>query len=175
MGSAMKKNAILERWAETLARRGAVTRPCWGRDGGVLRTFDDIEHEAGEWAGRLGRWDAGTVVGMQVGNTPAWPALVLAAMRLGLIPLPLGGHMASEERRCGAGDMRRRGPDVLGNLRGSGKRDEMRAAGSAAGMRIPEADLRDDVAAAGDPVYQPGNWWRIATISARRWGSAEGT
>jgi acyl-CoA synthetase (AMP-forming)/AMP-acid ligase II len=74
----------------------------------VERTFEDIEREAWEWAARLESWQPGTVVGMQVGNSPAWPALVLAAMRLGLIPLPLGLHMAREEREmaletCGAG------------------------------------------------------------------------
>ncbi len=81
-----------------------------GRDGGVERTFADIEAEAGEWAARFGRWRPGTVVGMQVGNVPAWPSLVLAAMRLGLIPLPLGLHMACEERElalatCRAGGL----------------------------------------------------------------------
>ena len=106
MRSATRNNAILERWAGTLARKGpaAAVR---GRDGVVERTFANIEAEAGEWAKRLGRWPAGTVVGMQVGNSPAWPALVLGAMRLGLIPLPLGSHMDCKERElaletCGA-------------------------------------------------------------------------
>ncbi len=81
-----------------------------GRDGGVERTFADIETEAAEWARRLERWQPGTVVGIQVGNSPAWPALVLAAMRLDLIPLPLGLHMAREEREaaletCGTGGL----------------------------------------------------------------------
>jgi acyl-CoA synthetase (AMP-forming)/AMP-acid ligase II len=107
MRGAMKNNAILNRWAATLERKrpAAAVR---GRDGGVERTFADIESEATQWAVRLGRWKAGTVVGMQVGNSPAWPALVLAAMRMRLIPLPLGLHMAREEREmalatCGAG------------------------------------------------------------------------
>jgi len=107
MRCATKNNAILTRWAGTLARRGpdpAVR----GRDGGIARSFADIEQEAGEWAERLARWQPGTVIGIQLGNTPEWPALVLAAMRLGLIPLPLGRHMAHEERElalaaCGAG------------------------------------------------------------------------
>jgi acyl-CoA synthetase (AMP-forming)/AMP-acid ligase II len=105
----MKNNAILNRWAGTLERRGpeAAVR---GRDGEIERTFADIETEAGEWARRLCCRQAGTVVGMQVGNSPTWPALVLAAMRLGLIPLPLGRHMAREERElglasCGAGGL----------------------------------------------------------------------
>jgi acyl-CoA synthetase (AMP-forming)/AMP-acid ligase II len=74
----------------------------------VLRSFADIEVEAEEWAGKLSGWQPGTVIGMQLGNSPVWPALILAAMRLGLIPLPLGCHMAGEERdlalaTCAAG------------------------------------------------------------------------
>lgn len=105
----MKNNAILNRWAGTLERR-CPQAAVLGPDGSVERTFADIEREAGEWSARLERWEPGTVVGMQVGNSPTWPALVLGAMRLGLIPLPLGRHMAAEERElalatCGAGGL----------------------------------------------------------------------
>ncbi len=103
----MKNNAILTRWGETLRRRGPEAA-ILGPGGEVLRSFADIERETGEWAARLGRRQAGTVVGSQAGNTPAFPALILAALRLGLTPLPLGRHMAPEEREmaldaCGAG------------------------------------------------------------------------
>jgi len=90
-----------------LAARGldaAIVSP----EGGVERTFADIERDAGEWMERLRGHQPGTVLGMQVGNVPGFPALVLAAMRLGLVPLPLGRHMAREElemalETCGAG------------------------------------------------------------------------
>jgi len=103
----MKNNAILNRWAGTLKRKGPEAAVL-GQDGAVERTFADVEREAGQWVEKLGRWQPGTVVGMQLGNSAGWPALVLAAMRLGLIPLPLGGHMARTERElalatCGAG------------------------------------------------------------------------
>ena len=109
MSCAIKNNAILERWKRTLERRGHAGAVL-GRDGGVARTYGEIEAEMRVWVERFGRWEPGTVVGMQVGNTPVWPALVLAAMRLGLIPLPLGRHMAREERElalatCGAGGL----------------------------------------------------------------------
>jgi acyl-coenzyme A synthetase/AMP-(fatty) acid ligase len=105
----MQNNPILGRWAETLKSKGpeAAVR---GRNGDIERTFSDIEREAGEWAARLEIFKAGAVLGVQMGNSPAWPALVLAAMRLGLILLPLGRHMAREEREaalaaCGAGGL----------------------------------------------------------------------
>ncbi|MGA3170971.1 MAG: class I adenylate-forming enzyme family protein [Chthoniobacteraceae bacterium] len=113
MRGAIKNNAILDRWRETLAARGsgaanAANAAIVSPEGVVERTFADIEREAGEWVERLGSWQAGTVLGMQVGNVPGFPALVLAAMRVGLVPLPLGRHMAREEREtaletCGAG------------------------------------------------------------------------
>ncbi len=68
------------------------------RDGRVQRTFAEIHAEAREWADRLCGRKEGTVLGIQIGNSPAWPALILGAMRRGLIPLPLGPHMAPEER-----------------------------------------------------------------------------
>ena len=99
MRSANKNNAILLRWAETL-QRSASDPAVRGPDGAVEKTFADIESEAGEWAARLSHFPRGTVIAMQVGNSPAWPALILAAMRVGLIPLPLGAHMARDEREA---------------------------------------------------------------------------
>ena len=107
MRRAIKNNTVLSRWAATLARRGSAAA-VRGRDGGVERTFADIEAEAREWVERFGRWRAGSVVGVQAGNAPAWLALVLGAMRAGVVAMPLGGHMGREERElaletCGAG------------------------------------------------------------------------
>jgi acyl-coenzyme A synthetase/AMP-(fatty) acid ligase len=107
MRSATKNNGILERWAVTLQRRGPDAA-ILGRDGGVLRTFADIEEEAAQWVAKLSGRQTGVVVAMQLGNVPAWPALIVAAMRLRLIPLPLGSQMVGEERHtalatCGAG------------------------------------------------------------------------
>ncbi len=40
---------------------------------------------------------AGAVVAVQIGNQPAWPAVLLALFRRGLIPLPLGRHAEGAE------------------------------------------------------------------------------
>ena len=102
----MKNNAILERWTATLKLKGQAVA-IYRADGEAGRTFADIEAEAAEWEEKLARWPGGTVLGIQVGNDESWPALVLAAMRRGLIPLPLGRHMEDAERdlaleTCGA-------------------------------------------------------------------------
>lgn len=97
MRSATQNNAVLARWEETLARRGDAPAVL-GADGGRLRTFPAIEAEARELFGRFGKWEPGAVVAIQIGNSPGWPAALLAAFRGGLIPLPLGRHIEKSER-----------------------------------------------------------------------------
>ncbi|SRR5581483_10211132 len=98
MPSANKKNAILQRWEETFAERGdapAVFAP----DGRVLRTFADVENEARSLtANELKMVAPRSVLAIQVGNCASWPALLLAAFRCELIPLPLGRHIEKAER-----------------------------------------------------------------------------
>src|SRR5438067_9480506 len=107
MPAANKNNALLARWAQTLDRRefaSAVLAP----DGKPLGTFREVDVEAHMIAERLREWDAGTVAAIQIGNSASWPALVLAAMRRRVIPLPLGRHIEKAERdaalaACNAG------------------------------------------------------------------------
>lgn len=106
MACANKKNAILERWRKTLARRRAEPA-VWAPTGEVLRTFADVENEAGSWPVALGQFASASVLALQIGNSPSWPALLLAAFRQNLIPLPLGRHIEKSERAaalsaCGA-------------------------------------------------------------------------
>jgi len=72
-------NPILERWAEVLAAGGerAVLSP----SGEVLRTWNDLENEARGFEVRLAGEKGG--VALQTGNHPAFPALLLACLRVG--------------------------------------------------------------------------------------------
>jgi len=85
-------------WAATLRAFGDAPA-ILGPEGDVRRSFAEIEAEAGRWAASvpegLGR---GAVAGVQIGNRPEWPALVLALARRGLVTLPLGGHLGETER-----------------------------------------------------------------------------
>jgi long-chain acyl-CoA synthetase len=99
-------NGVLLRWQMVLSK-GRDEAAVFSAAGGVLRTFADIEAEA---AGLVGKVEGGTVIGIQIGNTPAWPALLLACFRAGTVPLPLGMHIEAAERssalqRCGAGGL----------------------------------------------------------------------
>jgi acyl-CoA synthetase (AMP-forming)/AMP-acid ligase II len=66
--------------------------------GGVSRTFLEIDKEAAEWAVRLENIPQGTVIGLQIGNHPSWPALFLACVRRSLPVLPLETTITRNER-----------------------------------------------------------------------------
>jgi long-chain acyl-CoA synthetase len=70
-------NRILKRWGQVLSARSgdAVLSP----SGVCLRTWADIESEAREFEKRLSGSPGG--VGLQTGNHPSFPALVLAGLR----------------------------------------------------------------------------------------------
>ena len=93
------RDPILIRWGETLARgssRPAILDPA----GQVLRTYGDVEQETAPWVDQLGSLPPGSVVAIQVGNHPAWPALFLAALRSGLTTLPLEVSITEAERNA---------------------------------------------------------------------------
>ena len=98
MTHSIPENALLAAWRETLARRSGEAA-LFSANGGIERSFGDIEREADDLAARFADVPRGSVIGVQFGNRPSWPALLLALFRRGLIPLPLGGHMADAELR----------------------------------------------------------------------------
>ena len=106
MAESAVENALLGAWRTTLARCGP--RPAvLAASGAVLRTFADIEAEAETLARSFGDTPARSVVAVQLGNSPRWPAVLLALFRRTLIPLPLGRHMERAEldlalATCGA-------------------------------------------------------------------------
>lgn len=97
---------ILSAWDKTLRSRG-LEPAILGPDGAVLRSFRDIEIESKEFQ-RNQQPNAGTVVAIQIGNSPVLPALLLALWRFGCIPLLLDRSMEGQGREaaltaCGAG------------------------------------------------------------------------
>lgn len=97
MTSANKKNLIITAWGKTLERR-AGDSAIISVAGGVLRTFTDIENSSRDIEEKLAIFEPGTVVAIRIGNSPDWPAMLLALMRRGLVPLPMGLHIEKCER-----------------------------------------------------------------------------
>jgi len=89
-------HALLLAWRATLERRGdapAVLSPA----GEVLRTFRQVDAEALKVAALFTDLRPHSVVGIQIGNSERWPAVLLALLRRSLVILPLGRHMGNAE------------------------------------------------------------------------------
>jgi acyl-CoA synthetase (AMP-forming)/AMP-acid ligase II len=89
---------ILIRWEKTVRRKGGENAAIFDPAGQVLRTFSGIEDEAAQLQGKLSRLSAGTVLAVQIGNHPAWPAVLLTALRHGLAVLPLETTITATDR-----------------------------------------------------------------------------
>ena len=69
--------------------------------GEVLRTFRDIDASALLLADILfEELSAGDVVAIQIGNHPAWPALLLASLQRRIVVLPLERSISQQEREA---------------------------------------------------------------------------
>jgi len=89
---------LLAAWNLTCARR-APNPAIFNTQRELVRTFAQIDDEAGEFqGGELKEIPPGSVIAIQLGNHPAWPALLLACLRQKLVILPLEGTIAERER-----------------------------------------------------------------------------
>jgi long-chain acyl-CoA synthetase len=89
-------DALLAAWEKTLDRGG--DRPAIVTAiGAPLRTFGEIETSARHFEEKLPD-GAGSVVAIQIGNHPDWPAMFLACLRRGLVVLPLDESMTNHRR-----------------------------------------------------------------------------
>jgi long-chain acyl-CoA synthetase len=95
----MASDLVLAAWDETLRRRArdmAIGNPL----GETVRTFSDIDEEARRIV-RERLSDSlvpGSVIAVQLGNHPSWPAWLLASLKRELVVLPLEPEIAEEER-----------------------------------------------------------------------------
>jgi long-chain acyl-CoA synthetase len=96
----MKSNdALLAAWQETLGRKGDAAA-IFDRSGAVSRTFAGIEAESREFTSKIEAFAAGSVLAIQIGNHPAWPAMLLACLRKGVVVLPLEKSISESERHA---------------------------------------------------------------------------
>lgn len=96
MTEKLPENALLAAWNETLKRRGSAPA-ILATSGEVTRTFRDIEAESRELEALFASQPERAVVGVQIGNSERWPAVLLALLRRQLVVLPLGRHMENGE------------------------------------------------------------------------------
>jgi acyl-CoA synthetase (AMP-forming)/AMP-acid ligase II len=89
------KNPLLQRWRDTLARKGDATAIF---QTGAEVTFLEIEKRAQAFETKLDRFVSGEVMAVQIGNHPDWPSLLIAGWRRGLVVLPLETSLGQGER-----------------------------------------------------------------------------
>jgi acyl-CoA synthetase (AMP-forming)/AMP-acid ligase II len=105
---------LLKAWEKTLARRG--DKPAIvAANGEVSRTFDDIEQQARELAGKIDIFKPGNVVAIQIGNHADWPSILLACLRKGLVALPLEQSISERERDAALEICRAKGVVTFGD------------------------------------------------------------
>lgn len=91
----MIRNSILDRWEKVrIESRGAAI---FSAGGEILRSWDEIEAEAGELRGQL-EGDCGAV-SIQTGNVPSVPGVLLACWRTGRPVVLLDCELLGEDRR----------------------------------------------------------------------------
>ena len=81
-------------WQAVLEKRHSDAA-IFSEDGKTIRTFADIESERQTWRQKLVGFLPGSVLLVQFGNEPVWPALFLACLDLKLIMAPVEPEVAS--------------------------------------------------------------------------------
>lgn len=95
-------DGLVQAWEETLRAQGGkgeARAAIFDPKGQMLRSFVEIEEESRDFERKqLRGFREGEVIAIQAGNHAAWPALLLACLRQGLVTLPLERTMAERER-----------------------------------------------------------------------------
>jgi long-chain acyl-CoA synthetase len=87
------EDPLLAAWEEVLSQKGA-SPAIFDTRGEVLRTFNDIQARARELEGEI----TGGVWPIDIGNQPDWPSHLIAALRRGVVALPMEGTITAHQR-----------------------------------------------------------------------------
>jgi long-chain acyl-CoA synthetase len=91
---------LLEAWDRTLARR-RNQEAILDEHGGRIRSFQQVEDRAAELDAQLRTFEAGAVIGLQIGNHPDWPSIILAALRRRLVAVAIDQSVSAQDRAAG--------------------------------------------------------------------------
>jgi acyl-CoA synthetase (AMP-forming)/AMP-acid ligase II len=86
-------DVLLAAWEETLSRKGEAPA-IFDTQGAVQRTFREVESRARELESQV----AGPLHPIDIGNNPDWPSHLLAALRRGVVALPLESSITPQQR-----------------------------------------------------------------------------
>jgi len=99
-------DVILGAWEKTLTRKSDAAA-ILGPKGNTLRTFDEIEKRAHDFAHQIDSFQPGDVLAVQIGNHEDWPSILIAVLRKQVVVLPLEQSISDQQRDialeiCGA-------------------------------------------------------------------------
>ena len=100
------QDALLVAWERTLTRKSGAAA-ILGPNGNILRTFDEIETRARDFAHQIDSFRPSDVVAVQIGNHEDWPSILIAGLRKQVVVLPLEQSISDQQRdialeACGA-------------------------------------------------------------------------
>ena len=88
---------LLAAWEETLARKRDASA-IFATNGKVLRSFSDIEECARDFEAKIGAFNVGSVIAIQIGNHEDWPSILIASLRKQIVLLPLEQSISDRQR-----------------------------------------------------------------------------
>src|SRR5436189_894655 len=88
---------LLMAWNETFPQKVDASA-IFATDGKILRTFREVEERAWEFQATIDIFPEHSVVAIQIGNHEDWPSILIAALRKGLIVLPLEQSISDQQR-----------------------------------------------------------------------------
>jgi long-chain acyl-CoA synthetase len=91
------KDILLERWTDILAQKGD-SPAIFNTRGEILRSFRQVDNRARDFEARIGNFDAGNVLAVQIGNHEDWPSILIACLRQGVVVLPLEQSITCQRR-----------------------------------------------------------------------------
>lgn len=92
-----QKDILLDRWEEIAARKGDLPAVL-NTAGETVRTFRQIEARSRDFEPELNALPKGSVLAVQIGNHEEWPSVLIAAVRRGIVVLPLEQSISDQQR-----------------------------------------------------------------------------
>lgn len=91
------KDALLERWAEILARKGD-SPAIFNTRGEMISSFRQIDDRSREFESKMHDLPRASVLVVRIGNHPDWPPILIAALKRGVVVLPLEQSVSDHQR-----------------------------------------------------------------------------
>jgi long-chain acyl-CoA synthetase len=90
------KDALLDRWKSTLARKGD-SPAIFNTRGEIVRTFLQIEARATEIETKMPKRERPNINAIQIGNHQDWPSIFLASLRSRRVVLPIDESVSKQQ------------------------------------------------------------------------------